>query len=199
MVVNHPVRRRIVLSLMLLGNAGTVTVIGSLVVGFAGDTGNALPRISTLAAGLLIILIISRSKTVDRILSKVISVALRRFTTLIVRDYVQLLDLASNFAVAELGVEADSWVAEHQLTDLNLPDEGVLVLGVRRSDGVFVGAPRGHTVIHEQDTLILYGYADILTDLGGRKVGVEGDRAHRELVDEIADRLGEEPQGSDEI
>src|SRR5919108_324765 len=35
-VVSHPVRRRIVATLMLLGNAGIVTVVGSLVLGFAG-------------------------------------------------------------------------------------------------------------------------------------------------------------------
>lgn len=193
MVVNHPVRRRIVLQLMLLGNAGTVTVIGTLVVGFAGtgDTRDALVRVGTLGVGLLAILIASRSQSIDKLLSRLIGIALRRFTELDVRDYVQLLDLAANFAVAELGVEADSWIAEHRLTDLNLPDEGILVLGVRRADGLFIGAPRGNTVIHEQDTLIVYGYADILTDLGVRKVGMEGDRAHVEVVSEIAERQAE--------
>lgn len=38
-----------------------------------------------------------------------------------------------------LGVEADSWVAEHRLADLQLPAEGVLVLGIRRTDGTFLG------------------------------------------------------------
>lgn len=35
-VVNHPLRRRIVMVLMLLGTAGLVTVIASLLVGFVG-------------------------------------------------------------------------------------------------------------------------------------------------------------------
>lgn len=93
------------------------------------------------------------------------------------RGYVQLLDLASNYAVAELGVEANSWFAEHRLADLHLPDEGVLILGVRRADGTLLGAPRGHTQIREHDTLVVYGFADIIEDLGTRKVGMEGDRA----------------------
>jgi hypothetical protein len=194
LIVNHPVRRRIVLALMLMGNAGLVTIIATLVVGFAdeGGGGDVLMRVATLALGLLIILIAARSRTIDRLLRHGISVALRRFTTLDVRDYVQLLELAQNYAVAELGVEADSWVAEHQLADLQLPDEGVLVLGVRRADGTFLGAPRGQTEIHEHDTLILYGYADILEDLGTRKVGMEGDRAHAEHVPEVAERQAEE-------
>jgi len=192
LVVNHPVRRRIVLSLMMVGNAGLVTIIASLVVGFAGDGGDVLTRIGTLVLGLLIILLAARSRTIDRILSRAISYALRQFTTLDVRDYAQLLDLASNYAVAELGVEADSWLAEHRLADLHLPDEGVLVLGIRRSDGTFIGAPRGDTRIHEHDTLIVYGFADVLEDLGTRKVGMEGDRAHIELIQEVAERQAEE-------
>jgi hypothetical protein len=190
LIVNHPVRRRIILSLMLVGNAGLVTIIATVVVGFAGqgDTGDVLARLGMLAGGLLLILIAARSRAIDRLLSRLIKAALRRFTTLELRDYVQLLDLATNYAVAELGVEADSWLAEHQLADLELPAEGVLVLGIRRADGTFVGAPRGHTAVHEHDTLVVYGFADVLEDLDTRKVGLEGDRAHREIASELADR-----------
>ena len=98
LIVNHPMRRRIVLTLMLLGNAGLITIIATLVIGFAGqgDPGDALVRVGTLAGGLILILVAARSRTVDRLLSKIISRALRRFTKLELRDYVQLLDLASN-------------------------------------------------------------------------------------------------------
>lgn len=197
LIVNHPVRRRIVLSLMLFGNAGLVTIIGTLVVGLAGtgQTTDVLLRVAALGGGLLIILLAGRIRFVDRLLSKAISAALRRFTTLDVRDYVQLLDLASNYAVAEVGVESDSWVADHRLAELHLPDEGVLVLGIRRADGDFVGAPRGDTEIHEHDTLIVYGYADVLEDLGARKLGSEGDRTHVEFVPKIAERQAEEEAG----
>lgn len=201
LVVTHPMRRRIVLGLMLVGNAGLVTIIATVVVGFAGqgDEGDVPAKIATLIGGLFLILLAARSRIIDRFLSKVISAALRRFTRLEVRDYVQLLDLASNYAVAEVGVEADSWVAEHELADLHLPAEGVLVLGIRRTDGSFIGAPRGHTRVHEHDTLILYGFADVLDDLGKRKLGMAGDQAHQNLVSEVAERqAGEEavdPEG----
>lgn len=192
LVVNHPVRRRIVLSLMLVGNAGLVTIIGTVVVGFADSNTDVLVKVGTLGIGLLVILIAARSRTVDNLLARVIGWALRRFTDLEVRDYVELLDLASNYAVVELGVEADSWVAEHRLADLRLPDEGVIVLGIRRSDGIFVGAPRGHTRLHEHDTLILYGYADVLDELRHRKVGLEGDHAHTVHIPDIAERHADE-------
>lgn len=194
LIINHPVRRRIVSNLMLVGNAGLVTIIATLVVGLADTAGSAaaFARIATLVGGLLLILLLTRSKVVNRWMSRLISRALRRWTKLDVRDYVQLLDLASNYAVGEVGVESDSWIAERNLYELELPDEGVLVLGVRRTDGTYIGAPRGDTVISEGDVLTVYGYADVIEHLGVRRFGPEGDAEHKELISEVAERQNEE-------
>ena len=40
-IVNHPIRRRIVLTLMLLGNAGLVTIMASVILSFAGTEGGS--------------------------------------------------------------------------------------------------------------------------------------------------------------
>ena len=46
-VVNHPVRRRIILNLMLLGSAGLVAAVGSLVISFGhANTDQQLKRMS---------------------------------------------------------------------------------------------------------------------------------------------------------
>ena len=196
LIVQHPSRRRIVLLLMLVGNAGLATIIATLVLGLTGeqDAGSLLLRIVTLIVGIVVLLLLFRSRRVDRGLTRLITAALRRFTTLDVRDFVQLLDLAADYTVAELAVESDSWVAERELTDLHLPQEGVLVLGVRRADGTFIGAPRGHTAIHEHDTLVVYGFADVIADLGRRKIGFEGDRAHAEFMETIVERQAAEDE-----
>ena len=196
LMVNHPVRRRIISNLMIVGNAGLATIIATLVVGWAGTGGTEeiLIRVVTLIVGLAAILLVTRSRTVDRLLSRWISRALKRWTKLDLRDYVQLLDLASNYAVGEVGVEANSWIAEHRLADLELPDEGVLVLGIRRSDGSFIGAPRGTTVVSEGDVLTVYGYADVIEHLGIRRIGPQGDAEHNEIISEIAGRQNEEEQ-----
>lgn len=196
LIVQHPSRRRIVLLLMLVGNAGLATIIATLVLGLTGeqDAGSLALRVVTLIVGLVVLLMLFRSRGVDRRLTRTITWALRRFTTLDVRDFVQLLDLASDYTVAEIPVESDSWIAERNLSDLHLPEEGVLVLGVRRRDGTFVGAPRGHTAIHEHDTLVVYGFADVIADLGVRKLGHEGDRAHLVFTDEIVERQAKEDE-----
>src|SRR6188472_4681707 len=43
-VVGHPVRRRIIMWLILLGNAGVISVLGTLVISFGGDNHDALRR-----------------------------------------------------------------------------------------------------------------------------------------------------------
>src|SRR3954465_4118479 len=62
-VVNHPVRRRIVQALMVLGSAGVVTAAASLMLSFgnAHDHQRAL-RAAVLVAGLVVLWLLSRSE-----------------------------------------------------------------------------------------------------------------------------------------
>src|ERR671928_1070440 len=69
-VVNHPVRRRIIMALILLGNAGIVTVLGTLLITFAGDRGVPVVRIAVLVVGVAILGVLSVSKPVDRLLNR---------------------------------------------------------------------------------------------------------------------------------
>jgi hypothetical protein len=104
--------------------------------------------------------------------------ALSRWTDLDVRDYVRLLGLAGDYEVQELAVEPGDWIEGKDLSKCDLGSEGVLVLGIRRDNGDYVGAPRGSTEIRPGDTLIVYGRSDAMTKLGERKAGPAGDVAH---------------------
>jgi len=65
-VVQHPVRRRIVLGLMLAGNAGLAAVVASLMLGFThGGAGSAGYRVLELLGGLVVLLALARSRWVD--------------------------------------------------------------------------------------------------------------------------------------
>ena len=54
-------------------------------------------------------------------------------------------------------MESQDWLANKQLQETHLRDEGVLVLGIIRANGNYVGAPKGFTEISPGDLLILYG------------------------------------------
>lgn len=195
-VVNHPLRRRILLLLMLLGNAGVVTAVSSLILSFVNlnDAGSLLWRIVFLVTGIVVLWTFASSQWVDRHLSNLVSRALKRYTRLGVQDFARLLHLAGDYQVTELQVDPEDWVAGRPLAELGLRQEGIMVLGVTRLDGRYIGAPDGDTVIHANDVLILYGRVSALKDLDERRSGFMGYVAHRQNIAEQEKVVQEEKQ-----
>ena len=78
-VVDHPVRRRIILLLMTARSAGLVTIIITLILSFGTGAGRSqLLRLLGLAGGVAVLWLISGSKQVDRYLERIIERALAR-------------------------------------------------------------------------------------------------------------------------
>ena len=199
-VVNHPVRRRILMLLMVLRNAGFVTIVFSLIFSFIGtDETGKIHRLIVLVLSLVVLWVISRSKTVDRFLSRAIRRALARWTDLDVRDYISLLKLSGEYAVMEMQVRKGDWVAGKRLLECGLSEEGITVLGIYRADGSYVGSPRGPSEIRADDTLILYGRDEALRKLDSRTMGLAGDLAHHEAVHEHKETLDDETTQADEV
>ena len=191
-VVNHPVRRRIVLQLMLLGAAGVVTSLTSLLLSFTDASGaQTANRILVLLGGLVGLRVLAGSRVVDRALTRVTEWALRRYTTLNVRDYDKLLHISDDFSVAELEVHDGDWLAERSLGDLGLRDEGVIVLGVYRRSGAYVGVPGPETVVHDGDRLVLYGEEDAIPRVSQRQAGPAGAEEHVQAVQDYRRRSAE--------
>jgi hypothetical protein len=183
-VVEHPLRRRVIAVLMLLGNVGIVAAASSTILGFRGSAlGHAWWRLLLLVVGLLALVFVSRSRVVDRWLTRVIAHLLDRFTDLGSRDVASLLNLSGPYAVNELAVCAHDWLAGRSLAQLDLRREGVVVLGIIRRGGRYLGAPTGRTVIREGDMLIAYGTGEQLRELDDRPAGAQGDRAHAVAVE----------------
>lgn len=184
-VVNHPVRRRVVMLLMLLGSAGIVTVVGALIISLGNaDAGERADRLALLVGGLLALWLVARSQWVDRRLSSLIARMLNRVTDLDARDYSALLHLSADYTVLEMAVQEGDWIAGRALAELKLRDEGVLVLGLTRPDGTWIGAPRFDTTIQAGDTLVLYGRTPRLAELDRRPAGPRGDEMHELAVEE---------------
>lgn len=182
-VVEHPVRRRVVMVLMLLGNAGIVASVSSLILSFkSGGTGAPWLRIVELAAGLMVLVYGSRSPWLSRRLASLVGRFLRRYTDLEAKDVGDLLDLADGYAVSELAVREGDWVAGRTLVHLALREEGVAVLGITQAEGGYVGAPVGTTRVDVGDVLVLYGRSDLLTELDHRPAGAVGDGEHARAV-----------------
>ncbi|MFO7870810.1 MAG: TrkA C-terminal domain-containing protein [Kiritimatiellia bacterium] len=188
-IVNHPVRRRIAMVLMLMGNAGIVSAVASLLLTFL-DTGpgsmTALNKVIILVMGLVLLWSLAASRLVDRWLSGCISRALEKWTDLNIRDYASLLHLAENHQVQEMAVKEGDWLDGRTLADAALSDEGVIVIGIQRPDGDYVAAPDGKTKVTGGDQLVIYGQDAVLKELDARRRGDEGDEAHRKAVSDYA-------------
>ncbi|AFK23135.1 putative membrane protein, conserved, containing TrkA-C domain [Pyrococcus sp. ST04] len=187
-VVSHPVRRRIIRILMLLGSAGITSAIATLVLSFTGITREqAGQRIIILILGLIILYLFFRSKYIERVMRKIIRRVLSRVApSLRVLDYSQLLGITKGYSIAQIKVKKTGWLANRSLRELQLDKEGILVLGIyRKVEGreVYIGAPHGDTVILPGDVVILYGPEEVLSKLSKRIKGARGEKEHEEAVE----------------
>ena len=181
-IVNHPLRRKIVMILMLTGNAGIVSVIASLVLTFVDKQEGDLPiymRLAMIAAGVLFLWWLFSSKWFNKLLSRIINWALHRYTDLAVYDYAGILHLGGEYKIAEMFIKENHWMTNCNLAQLGLSKEGVYILGITRQDGSYLGVPGHSTTVLEGDTVIVYGRSSVIANLLQRK---KGERAQYEHI-----------------
>ncbi len=194
-VVNHPVRRHLVMILMLVGNVGIVTVVSSFILAFIqdGDTMmDTLRKVGVLFLGVLALFLVAKSRWIDSRLKRFIDSALEKYTAYGNRDFESLIELTSDYRVAELYIQPGSWLAGQTLRSSGLRNEGLQVLGIRREDATWVGETTPSTPMHAGDNLIVYGRLTELEALDHRRQGSEGDGQHARAMDERTRRLEEE-------
>ncbi|WP_394335134.1 potassium channel family protein [Thermococcus pacificus] len=196
-VVSHPVRRKIIRVLIFLGSAGITSAIATLVMAFAGKSRNeTITSISILGLSLILLYLIFTSKRIERWMRRWIKRFLARaFPELRVYDYSQLLGITKGYSISQIRVKRNSWLANKTLRELELDKEGILVLGIYRKTEkgeVYLGAPKGDTVILPGDLLICYGPEEALINLSERLKGSKGEREHEEAIKKAELRRTEE-------
>jgi len=199
-VVRHPVRRKIIMMLILLGNAGVVTAISSLILGFVGPSeGLAHQRnIYLLVFGIAFLYFAAKSKRLDHFLDGVINKMLERFTDIQPKSLSKMMTVMEDYEVTELDVSENAWLKDSTLADLQLPDEGILVLGIIRSEDNYIGVPRGKYEIEKEDRLVVYGRSDRIQELSKRRDKLEGKAEHKKSAEEHSEELKEQDEAVEE-
>lgn len=179
-VVNHPLRRKILMILMVLGNVGVVTGMSSLIVSFIGkqDDVDLLLKLGVLLGGSILLWFLAGSRVVEKGLGKLMGLISKDGDRLRAYDYNSLLHLSGEYTIAEIGIEENHWLAGKKLANSKLRDEGINVLGINRTDGTYLGTPGGDTEIHQNDSLIVYGRSSTINKLEQRERGLRGSREH---------------------
>lgn len=191
-IVNHPVRRRIVYTTMMVGNVGLVGVIATTVSSFTehdNDLYSTGAKLGILAAGLALLLAVSMSRWIDDQLFKCIGWALKRWTVDEIHDYQNLLHLGHGYSVTELPIEAGNWPIGKRLDELRLSHIGVNVLGIHRRNGKFVGSPVGATYVRNGDSLVVYGARKDITRFNDSRGESNAAEVFQHLLDARAPEI----------
>jgi len=196
LIMNHPVRRKIIMILMLLGNIGIATVVATVMVSLlsTASSENWLRNVLLFISCLSVLWVIAVSHFVERNLNRIIAWGLKKWTRIEIQDYVAILHLQNEFAVWEIKVEPNDWLAGKSLITAGLSREGVLILGIQRKGGFYIGAPQGISRIHEGDILVMYGPMPRLEELDRRQAGKAGDQAHQDAIVEHQAQLKEQAE-----
>lgn len=162
--VNHPQRRRIVSWLMILGNAGIVTVIvtatSSIVVSGTARWSIIIPVLA--AAGFTFYMLTTHTnvfKRWDRFFERRITKShlVEESTT------EDLLHLIEGYGLIRVILTRDSPFIGSSLSDvrLKLPASELLVLGIERGSH-WIPIPKADEIIAENDRLVVYGQLNVL-------------------------------------
>ncbi len=195
-IMSHPVRRKIIFNLMLIGNAGIVTVMSSLILTFVlpETLASKLYGLIIVIVGMVLIWFAINSKWIDKALSNMINRMLKRYTDIEVQDYAAILHLKDDFKISEKLISEDDWMANKTLKDLNLRSEGLIVLGIDRHGIDYLGSPNGNAIILDKDVITVYGKAEVLKSIFERKKNYKAEREHQAFVKKEQDRLDDQSE-----
>lgn len=159
MVVNHPVRRRIIRDLILAGNIGLTSALATLVVTIVQSDHGLHPLfvIAAVVCVLISVLYLSGRPFVRNALDHVIQRTLEKTGLVRALDYELLLRIQSGYCVSEVEVTESARCVGRTLRDSRPWDCGVIILAIKREGETIPGIPGPNEVIRVGDLLTVYG------------------------------------------
>ena len=157
LIVNYPVRRKILIGLMIIGNLGLISVATTAIVSIMEtdmQSGALIRQTALIVLAAVVTLIVMANRTVDNVMCGLVGWLLHRFTSLGARRVHRLLQLESGFSVA-----AHQYRGTNDLTvsDLNLPAFGLELPELRGKAAAQSGEISGTQPIEAGDTITCFG------------------------------------------
>lgn len=164
LVVGHPRRRKIITYLMVLGNAGIVSVIATFVLSLRQSGFRPSLNLVIIAASLFVLYRIASHQKFAKKLTQKIRQTLREklhFEKVHVED---LLQQSDGYGVATILIGNESRVAGSTLSESGFKERDLMVLSIERDEGV-IPVPKAQNKIHAGDRLTCYGKLENLKGL----------------------------------
>ena len=175
LVMNHPLRRRIIRDLIFAGNVGLTSALATLVVTLlqSGTGTHAVYIVGTLLGGLVLMCWLFRTGWFQRLLDHLIQRTLESAGMVKVLDYELLLRIRAGYVVSEIEVLPGTLLDGRTLRDTRPRDIGVMILAIKRSGQDLPGLPGPSHLIQAGDVLTAYGKEDGLKQLNEQNTAVE--------------------------
>ncbi|MEH6526478.1 MAG: hypothetical protein V7723_10435 [Sneathiella sp.] len=164
MIVNYPLRRRILVSLMIFGQLGLVSVASTFIVTFIGtenETGALAFQTVSILIAIGIIFLVATNKYIDRVMCGMIGIILRKVTSLGTRKFHRLLQLEDGFSIAEHLFTSPE---NTNVKDLQLDTLPLTLLSVRTKEEFYGDVIDENANLSSGAVLVCYG-SDIAHDL----------------------------------
>jgi hypothetical protein len=156
-VINHPIRRKIISWLMILGNAGIVSLIISATSSLVTSKGYNLPiNVFILLLGILLIYKIVTYKGFIIKWESFIENKLAKSSYFEEETVEDLLHLLEGYGLVRVSIKKESPVAGILFSECKLCHEDFVVLGIERGKK-WIPVPKPNEKIKEGDKIVIYG------------------------------------------
>jgi hypothetical protein len=170
LVMNNDIRRKIIIFLIILGNAGFISVITTLILTFQkGGVTPVLMNIVLILLAILLIIKVSFHKGITRKLTKKIQSRLIKSPNFTKRPVEEILRLAEGYGIAEVTLNEHCGDIGKTLFESSFRQKDILIMAIERESGV-IPAPHASDKLLLNDTLICYGKLHNI-----EKITVKGD------------------------
>lgn len=157
LVLENNIRRKIIAVLMILGNAGLITVITTLVISFGRS--NILPLLANVGIVLLVLFVLFKvftHKGITKFLNDKIESRLEKRPPFRKRPIEEIVRIAKNYGIAEVNIKGNCQDMGKSLSESGFRENDILILAIERQNTV-IPAPKATDRININDTLICYG------------------------------------------
>jgi K+/H+ antiporter YhaU regulatory subunit KhtT len=166
LITANEIRRRIISVLMILGNAGFISVITTFVISFIRDQGGAGSiglKLGLIAFVLFVLYKLSQHKALTRIINRKIEEKVAQIKILEPKPLEEIVNLPKGYGIFELKAEDSFREKGKTLGDSHLRDHNIMVLNIEKKDRI-ISSPKAEDVIELGDVLICYGPSRSIRD-----------------------------------
>lgn len=156
-ILQHPLRRRIISLLMILGYAGFITIIVTFSTTIITSEGYVkYVGIILFFVGIYGIYLIATYKGFTKRWEDFVRKKLMKSTVFEETPIENLLRLHEGYGLIRVNISSVSNFIGHKLIDMGLTTKNILILGIER-DKSWLPVPKASEIINEGDQVIVYG------------------------------------------